>query len=66
VKQLADRGLDLQANSASIHFEDGSYTLNFVIYVKSNMYDTVLSYLAREVGQLSYVKSFDIAQSNRA
>lgn len=66
VRQLAERGLDLQPNSASIHFEDGSYTLHFVIYVKSTAYDKVLSHLAQEVGALSYVKSFDIAQSNRA
>jgi putative Mg2+ transporter-C (MgtC) family protein len=66
VKQLAARGLDLQANSASIHFEDGSYTLHFIIYVKSTVYNEVLSHLAREVGVLPYVKSFDIAQSSRA
>jgi len=66
VKRLAARGLDLQANSASIHFEDGSYTLHFIIYVKSTAYNEVLSHLSREVGALPYVKSFDIAQSSRA
>jgi putative Mg2+ transporter-C (MgtC) family protein len=65
VRRLAERGLDLQANSASIHFDNGSYTLHFTLHVASTAYNTVLAHLAREVGMLSYVKSFDIAQSNR-
>ncbi len=65
-RQLARRGLVLQVNSAAIHLEDGCYTLNFVTYAKSVTFNHVLSHLAQEMGALSYVKSFDIAQSNRA
>ncbi len=66
VNYLAERGLHLPVNSASIHFEDGSFTLHFVLFAKSNIYSDVLARISADVVALPYVKSFDIAQSSRA